>query len=213
MVTSILPVSGFIYNPINSPFGPTEGYIGVEYTFYFIIPNNFSDGVLIQWFWGDGNISEWLGPFVTGTNVSASHTWNAIGTFGIKVKLKDMWGAEEFSDLWIIQILPAPILAINKISGFLWKIGAEISNKGLCNATNVSWAIFTQNGASPVLFGQGTIPQLAPGTHEDIKVINRTMFGLGWFKIIVKVQCDDTSTVEKQEDALAFFFFILYTKK
>lgn len=64
---------------------------------------SFSIGTIIDpdgdqfycyWVWGDGNSSGWLGPYNSGTIVNLSHEWNKSGTYTIKVKLKDIWGAE-----------------------------------------------------------------------------------------------------------------------
>jgi hypothetical protein len=47
-----------------------------------------------KWDWGDGNITEWLGPYASGQTIFASHLWAAPGVFEIKAKLKDTYGAE-----------------------------------------------------------------------------------------------------------------------
>lgn len=214
--STIFPVSGLITNNplINPPFGPTEGYIGIEYTFYFIIPVNLSSNrFLVNWIWGDLMTSGWLGPYSSGMTINASHAWSSIGSYDIAVILKDEMGNEAWSDVWTIQILPGPMLKINKISGFLWNIGTTISNVGLDNATNVNYTIFIQKGSSVNIFGQGIIPQIAPNNYEYVKEINRTISGISWFKIIIKVQCNNAAAVEKQVNALSFFSFIIYVKK
>jgi hypothetical protein len=96
----------FIKNPLDGPYGPTEGYVGVEYTFLFKLPVNPNDyEYYAKWDWGDGNISEWLGPYPSGQIINASHTWWTLGSYEIRVKLKDMNGTEYLSDPLIITII------------------------------------------------------------------------------------------------------------
>lgn len=221
-IVGVLVLSGFgigageiTSNPlIDSPYGPTEGYTDVNYTFYFIIPielPNVSD-FFIQWYWDDGIVSGWLGPYSGETIVNASHAWNATGNYNVRVILRDVWGATFQSDSWTIHISQGTVLKIHNISGFFWRIGTEISNVGPSNATNISWAIYTEKVTSPILFAKGTIPMLGPGMSENVSKI-RPVFGLGWFRIIVKVRCITAPPIEKQADAFLFYFFLLYIKK
>lgn len=47
-----------------------------------------------QWNWGDGSISQWLGPYAAGETASASHAWSEKGTYDIRIKVKDDAGQE-----------------------------------------------------------------------------------------------------------------------
>ncbi len=49
-----------------------------------------------MWDWGDGELSGWLGPFVSGQTTEAHHTWDDSGEFEIKVKAKDSNDAESY---------------------------------------------------------------------------------------------------------------------
>jgi len=53
-----------------------------------------SDGDLLyyQWDWGDGEISDWIGPFPSGEICTVSHAWTESGVFDIRVSAKDIWG-------------------------------------------------------------------------------------------------------------------------
>jgi hypothetical protein len=44
--------------------------------------------------WGDGTSSDWSGPIESGEEFNASHTWSSKGNYEIKVKAKDIYGAE-----------------------------------------------------------------------------------------------------------------------
>jgi len=50
--------------------------------------------VLYQWDWGDGQSSDWLGPYNSGTTASASHAWSEYGEYEVKVKARDPFGEE-----------------------------------------------------------------------------------------------------------------------
>lgn len=47
-----------------------------------------------KWDWGDGNQSDWLGPFDSGAQATAEKSWSVKGQYNIKVKAKDTKGAE-----------------------------------------------------------------------------------------------------------------------
>jgi hypothetical protein len=63
------------------------------------------DQIYYLWSWGDGNISNWEGPYNSGEIVNASHTWSQKGTYLIKVKAKDQFEESEWSDSTTINIM------------------------------------------------------------------------------------------------------------
>jgi hypothetical protein len=88
-----------IYNnlPPQDPVieGPLNGKVGVEHTYYldpFVDPEG--DDVYAYFEWGDGDNTGWLGPFSSGEEINASHTWDDEGEFLIRAQLKDEHGAE-----------------------------------------------------------------------------------------------------------------------
>ena len=44
--------------------------------------------------WGDGDTSGWIGPYPSDEEVKVSHTWNSQGTYQVRAKAKDIYGAE-----------------------------------------------------------------------------------------------------------------------
>jgi hypothetical protein len=81
-------------NPPNTPdipLGPSEGIVGREYNFSTKTVDIDGDQVYYKWDWGDGDISEWLGPYSSGEACKISHTWNEEGCFFIKVQSKDIF--------------------------------------------------------------------------------------------------------------------------
>jgi hypothetical protein len=74
--------------------GPSWEITNVVFNFSIHVSDPDNDGVYCLIDWGEGNISEWFGPYGSGTIVTASHAWSQIGTFEIKVKIKDPSGVE-----------------------------------------------------------------------------------------------------------------------
>jgi len=86
-------------NTPERPTGQTSGEIHIEYTYNTTTTDPNNDQVYYKWSWGDGIISDWLGPFTSGELATAQHTWNTKGSYEIKVKAKDVHGLEsDWSD-------------------------------------------------------------------------------------------------------------------
>jgi hypothetical protein len=83
-------------SPPNPPpiDGPHYGKINVDYSFS-IGPVTDPDGDSFYglWDWGDGNDSGWLGPYTNGQIITATHKWSEPGTYEIRAKVKDIFGA------------------------------------------------------------------------------------------------------------------------
>jgi hypothetical protein len=100
--------NGWLNKPPNPPTisGPHYGKINTTYTFSLgAITDPDGDQLYCQWAWGDGNTSGWIGPYNSGQPVSASHAWSKPGNYTIKVKLKDIYGAESESAPFSITIV------------------------------------------------------------------------------------------------------------
>ncbi len=81
------PITPLIFGEIN---GKTE--IDYDYTFVTTDPNGNDLYYYIDW--DDGTVKEWIGPYKSGEEVTVSHTWTTRGTYSIKAKAKDIFGAE-----------------------------------------------------------------------------------------------------------------------
>jgi PKD repeat protein len=78
--------------PIN---GSHYGKVNVEHVFTIgPITNPEGDVVYYLIDWGDGNFSEWLGPYDSGLPATVTHSWSEPGIYLIKVKAKDGFGVE-----------------------------------------------------------------------------------------------------------------------
>ena len=76
------------------PSGKTPGDVGSTYLYSSSTTDVDGDQVLYMWDWGDGNFSDWLGPYGSGLTTSAQHSWTIKGTYSVRVKAKDITGAE-----------------------------------------------------------------------------------------------------------------------
>lgn len=194
---------------LNPPYGPTEGLVGVNYIFCFDLPDDPEcEHYYVMWDWGDGHVTSWIGPYSAGETVCANHSWTEPGDYDIRVKIRDGCGNEYWSDPLIIHIYLEPVLEIGKITGAFWKIGAEITNIGDYNATNVNWEIYTHKlTITPIYFGGGTIPIFKSGETGYVSHFG-PLFGFGKFDIIVEVECQNVSA-EKIVRAFMFFVFVI----
>jgi hypothetical protein len=81
-------------NKPNEPSGTASGKIKTVYTYTTSTTDPDSDQVYYLWDWGDGSQSSWLGPYDSDVTTSTTHTWTVKGSYSIKVKAKDTFGAE-----------------------------------------------------------------------------------------------------------------------
>ncbi len=75
---------------------PTFGRPEVQLDFSTVAMDPEGDQIYYMWDWGDGELSGWLGPFVSGQTTETHHTWDDSGEFEIKVKAKDSNDAESY---------------------------------------------------------------------------------------------------------------------
>jgi hypothetical protein len=74
--------------------GPTRRKIG-KYGTYNVTPiDPDNDEVYIRWDWGDGDVTSWKGPYMSGEEISENYLWYKKGTYTIRAQLKDIDDAE-----------------------------------------------------------------------------------------------------------------------
>jgi hypothetical protein len=83
-------------HPPNTPTiqGPTEGKPHTACLYRFTSID--LDGDLVYYYidWGDGQVSDWIGPYNSGVVTPVTHTWDEKGNYTIRAKAKDSFGAE-----------------------------------------------------------------------------------------------------------------------
>ncbi|UCF13407.1 MAG: PKD domain-containing protein [Thermoplasmatales archaeon] len=189
------------------PSGPANGAVGFEYAFSSKTTDPDNDQVFYKWDWGDGNFSEWLGPYFQGINTTANHIWVAGGDYEIKVKAKDIYYAESnWSEPFSIHIAE-PLIEIGNITGGLFKVNAIIKNIGDGNAENISWNINLLGGL--ILRGyqtSGLIPNIPPG--DQVTVRSNLILGMGRTDVTVNAKIPSGPINIKNTNAFVFLFFI-----
>jgi hypothetical protein len=84
-------------NKPSTPVGKKNGKINTEYKYTSTTFDSEEDQIFYFWDWDDGNNSGWIGPYNSSSTCEAIHTWKEKGDYTIKVKAKDIHGAES---LW-----------------------------------------------------------------------------------------------------------------
>lgn len=78
------------------PVGPIEGEIQAEITFSTSTIDPNGDDIYYNFNWGDGTDSGWLGPYDSGLEIEAIHSYSTEGIFYVKVIARDIY--KESSD-------------------------------------------------------------------------------------------------------------------
>jgi hypothetical protein len=193
------------------PAGPTEGVVGVEYTFSTTTTDPEGEQLYYNWNWSDGVFSGWLGPFDSGDTVSAFHSWMKNGTYAVKVEAKDIHNFKsDWSDPKTIHILKAAaVLEIVNITGGLFKVHAVIKNTGGFNATGVNWSITLDGGF--ILSGKETSGRIMRiPARGEVTVSSGFIFGFGKTVITVSAETSGSSgsSDAAEQDASVLLFFI-----
>jgi hypothetical protein len=88
------------YNKVNEPplipemTGPHDGIKGEKLNFSIITTDPEGDDVIFVVDWDDNSGEESFGPYPSGVEASVNHTWSEDGKYIIKVKARDVFGAE-----------------------------------------------------------------------------------------------------------------------
>ncbi len=105
--------------------GPTEGEPGVEYIYTFLTWDPEDDIVWYKLDWGDGNITDWIGPYESGEEIIRSHSWEEIGTYTIRAKAKDIFNAESYWSIYVVKVEDlglslVTVMLVGETSGDNW---------------------------------------------------------------------------------------------
>lgn len=173
-----------------APAGPTEGSVGIKYTFSTNTTDPDGGDLFYLFDWGDGTTSGWIGPVKPGKIATASHTWTEEGDYQVKVKAKDRGGHESnWSNPHTIHISP-PDFILTVTGGF--GITGTIVNHGNDTFSNVSWSLSVTGGILGRInvSSTGTIDSLAPDESVSVKLESMVV---GFGKISIKVKVETTT--------------------
>jgi len=96
LVIPVINATTMLNNPPSTPTieGSSSGKTGTEYEYELCSSDPDGDDISYCIDWGDGAGEVCKGPFPSGTCVIEKHTWSSDGTYMIKVKAQDIYGAE-----------------------------------------------------------------------------------------------------------------------
>ena len=77
----------------DAPDGPTEWVQNLDCEFNAITTDPDGDQILYLFDWGDGTMSNWLGPYSSGQEGQGYHSYADLGEYQVKVRVRDVWGA------------------------------------------------------------------------------------------------------------------------
>jgi hypothetical protein len=192
------------------PSGPSGGPVGIEHTFSSSTTDPDDDQVFYKWDWGDGIISDWLGPYNSGELVSADHSWIEGGDYAIKVQARDLYGLKsEWSEQLPIHI-GIPAIDISEFTGGFSKVSFIIKNVGDADATTIYWTFTMRGGLAGKIALQytGDISQLNMGDEQTLNPL-KSVFGLGRVTITVDASAPYTETVTETVNGFLLGFFVI----
>jgi hypothetical protein len=189
------------------PDGPNEGVAGYEYNFSSSTTDPDGDNIFYMFDWGDDTVSNWLGPFPPGEDVTISNSWDYAGDFSIRVKAKDDNGSGEtdWSPPLSIDIVGGPRLDISSISGGLFKLSGVVKNTGGLEASDVSWKISLNGGA---FIGKETSGIISIPAGEEVTINSGFVFGFGSTQITIIASITDGPSDVLRRGGFIYLFFV-----
>jgi outer membrane protein assembly factor BamB len=74
--------------------GPISGKAKQNYNYTIVSTDPEGNNISYYVDWGDGTNTGWIGPYVSGYQLTVNHTWSKQGTYTIKAKAMDNYSAE-----------------------------------------------------------------------------------------------------------------------
>ena len=134
--------------------------------FSTFIDDEDNDNLRYRWYWGDGSVSDWIGPCSSGRTVTTSHTYEKVGTYSIKVETKDtdgvFSGLSQPKSIFINVSQPEGSITITSPSGedTKWKKGTPY---------NIRWE--TQGDVGDYL-SIDLVKEKSDGSYDKIRSIS-----------------------------------------
>ena len=197
-IEQVIVFAGSPPNTPTAPQGPSQGNVNVTYSYSTVATDPDNDAVRYRFNWGDGTISDWIGPFPSGTSGGTSHAWTDGGSYNVSCQAKDVYGLKSNWSTPISLRIHKPVISIAKIAGSLMGITISVSNTGDANATMIPWSVTSHRAlyGYPAQFNKqfaGNITAIAPGATK--KIFCWPLIGIGMTKLTIHVY-DQSATIK-----------------
>lgn len=176
-----------------SPTGPFAVEPNTIANLSYLVDETLLDSVYLIWDFGDGTLSDPMGPYSHNEMVTLQHSWNIPGDHAIRVKKVNMIGDESDWSPPLEVHVNGPIIDIESVTAGLFKINAAIRNSGDRAASDIQWSISIEGGN--ILLGRNTT-----GVFQNIDInnkktiISKLVFGIGFStNITVSAICSEGS--------------------
>jgi hypothetical protein len=168
----------------DAPDGPEYGIPEEEYEFFASTTDPEGDQISYMFDWGDGEFSEWVGPFNSGETASAFHTWAELGDYEVKVLARDAWGRlSEWSDVTVFSIIENTPPDIPTITGPT-SLRTEIAYEFNVVTTDPDGQDVYYN----IFWGNAGQPEYGPFPSGEEQIFEHTWTIQGDFTIKVKAK-------------------------
>jgi hypothetical protein len=194
-------------NTPGAPTGPDEGVIATDYTFSAVTTD--PQGMLIYYMfdWGDGSMSDWIGPIYSGTPVNATHQWVVAGVYDVKVIARNLVDLESHWSPAHPITIAGPSLEISNITSGLFRIKAVVKNIGSGDAGQVNWTITLSGGVFIGRDTSGILTSLSAGSQSTVS--SKLVLGFGKTTISVSASCRGASAIKNQNATILLFYIIV----
>jgi carboxypeptidase T len=84
--------------------GNQRGRAGEPYTYSIVTTDPEQNDIYYYVSWGDGTVTEWMGPYASGEEITLDHIWDAEQTYTIQARAKDNYNlVSEWATLQVIM--------------------------------------------------------------------------------------------------------------
>ncbi len=146
----------------STPTGNDKLIIDSVYNFSVTGNDPDSDGVYYFWDWGDGTTTGWLGPYANDSVCVASHSWDTVGDYNIRVLSRDpFWYESDWSAPFAVNV--ACCLNRGNVDGILGSGGA-------IDVSDLTYlvAYLFQQGPLPPCDEEGNVDGIVGSTPIDV---------------------------------------------
>lgn len=145
-ITAYYNCTNLAPNTPSQPSGTASGYVYTNYNYTTSATDPNSDNINYKFYWNDST-SSIVGPYTSGAMATATHQWTRPGSYQIKVRAQDVYGA------WSTSNSTAKTVTIGQNDANLYR-DAGNSNSSADSVT-------------PTLSFQGTLYQSNPTDTQD----------------------------------------------